>query len=63
MDEQMMTLPVSQPNEGAREKSKKPYAKPQVIFSSPLEAMATQCPQGSGGKAVEGYLGCATARS
>jgi hypothetical protein len=46
---------VAVPEQGA---VKKPYAKPQIIYRAPLEAMASVCPTQTGGKAVAGVSGC-----
>ena len=49
-----MNVPESNLNEP---KSKKPYAKPEIVYQQPLEAMAAAC-TGSGSKAAGGLGGC-----
>ncbi|RMG54351.1 MAG: hypothetical protein D6723_05225, partial [Acidobacteria bacterium] len=44
--------PLSQSNEkaGAVEKDRKPYEKPMIVYRQPLEARASICNPGAGGK-------------
>jgi hypothetical protein len=55
--------PISVSPENAVDETKKTYEKPQVIYSSPLEAMASVCKQTASAKISAGFGGCSTSLS